>query len=83
MGISTTHLNQARIKYENVSPNLVRHYYLTAGYNLQLPNPLFELMPYFILKSDGKANQIYLNTALRYNQWFWGGVSYRGGGEPL
>ena len=28
---------------------------------------------------DGKANQIYLNTNVRYNKRFWGGVSYRGG----
>jgi type IX secretion system PorP/SprF family membrane protein len=79
MGISATHINQARIKYENASPYLVRHYYVTAGYNLQLPNPLFEIMPYFILKTDGRANQIYLNTTLRYNKRFWGGVSYRAG----
>jgi len=73
MGISATHINQARIKYENATPYLVRHYYVTAGYNLQLPNPLFEVMPYFILKSDGKANQLYLNTTVRYNKWFPGG----------
>lgn len=79
LGISTTHLNQARIRYENASPYLVRHYYLTAGYNFQLANPLFEVMPTFVLKSDGKANQIYLNTNVRYNKRFWGGVSYRGG----
>ncbi len=79
LGISTTHLNQARIKYENASPNLVRHYYALAGYNLQLANPLFEVMPHFVLKSDGKANQLYVNTTVRYNKRFWGGVSYRSG----
>jgi type IX secretion system PorP/SprF family membrane protein len=79
MGISATHLNKARIKYENATPQLVRHYYATAGYILQLPNPLIEIMPYFILKTDGKANQLYLNTTVRYNKRFWGGVSYRAG----
>lgn len=79
LGISTTHLNQARIRYENASPYLVRHYYLTAGYNFQLANPLFEILPTILLKSDGKANQIYLNTNVRYNKRFWGGVSYRAG----
>jgi len=79
MGVSATHLNQARIKYANAEPYLVRHYYVTAGYNLQLPNPLFEIMPYFVLKTDFKANQLYLNTTLRYNKRFWGGVSYRAG----
>jgi len=76
-GISTTHLNQARIRYENAEPYLVRHYYATGGYRLQLANPLFEIMPMFVLKSDGKTNQFYLNTLVRYNKRFWGGVSYR------
>lgn len=44
-----------------------------------MPNPLFEIMPMFVLKSDGKANQLYLNTNVRYNKRFWGGVSYRAG----
>lgn len=78
-GISTTHLNQARIQYENASPYLVRHYYVTGGYTLQLANPMFEIMPTFVLSSDGKANQLYLNTNVRYNKRFWGGVSYRAG----
>lgn len=79
MGISATHLNQARIKYADATPYLVRHYYATAGYNLQLSNPAFEVLPYFILKSDGKSNLMYLNTTVRYNKRFWGGVSYRAG----
>jgi type IX secretion system PorP/SprF family membrane protein len=78
-GISTTHLNQSRIKYENSEPYLVRHYYATAGYTMQMANPLFEVMPYFVLKSDGKANQLYLNTSVRYNKRVWGGVSLRPG----
>ena len=78
-GISTTHLNQARIRYEDATPYMVRHYYATAGYVLQLMNPLYELMPSFVLKTDGNANQIYLNSILRYNKKIWGGVSYRGG----
>jgi type IX secretion system PorP/SprF family membrane protein len=36
-------------------------------------------MPMFTVKSDGKANQVYLNTNVRYNKRFWGGVSYRTG----
>lgn len=84
MGISATHINQARFNYSSINnndnrPYLVRHYYVTAGYNLQLSNPLFEVMPYFVLKTDGKENQLYLNTTVRYNKRFWGGVSYRAG----
>ncbi len=78
-GISTTHLNQARIRYEDANPYLVRHYYATAGYNLQLINPLLEVLPSFVLKTDGNANQLYVNTSVRYNKKVWGGVSYRAG----
>lgn len=78
-GISATHLNQARIRYEDATPYMVRHYYATAGYILQLINPLYEIMPSFVLKTDGNANQLYLNTLLRYNKKIWGGVSYRAG----
>jgi len=78
-GISTTHLNQGRIPYEGADSYLVRHYFVTAGYNLQLSNPMFEVLPTFVLKSDGTTNQIYLNTNIRYNKRFWGGVSYRPG----
>ena len=78
-GVSVTHLNKARIKYEDATPYMVRHYYATAGYRLQLINPLYEIMPSFVIKTDGNANQLYLNTMLRYNKKFWGGVSYRAG----
>jgi len=83
LGISTTHLNQSRIKYETATSYLVRHYYVTAGYTLQLANPLFEVMPSFVLSSDGRANQLYVNTNVRYNKRFWGGVSYRTGEEAV
>lgn len=81
-GISTTHLNQTSFKYpeELVETKLIRHYYAIAGYTIQLPNPMFELMPSFMLQTDGRSNHIYLNTNLRYNKKFWGGVSYSVGG---
>ncbi len=82
-GISTTHLNEARIKLETATPYLVRHYYVTAGYDLQMANPLFEVMPSFVLNSDGRLNQLYVNTNVRYNKRFWGGVSYRTGEEAI
>jgi len=81
-GLSVTHLNQARFDYpeDYAETNLIRHYYATAGYLIQLPNPMIELMPSFLLQTDGKSNHIYLNTNVRYNKRFWGGVSYTIGG---
>jgi len=82
VGISTTHLNQTSFDYpEDVAESkLIRHYYLMAGYNLQMTNPMIEIMPSLMLQTDARSNHIYLNTNLRYNKRFWGGVSYSVGG---
>jgi type IX secretion system PorP/SprF family membrane protein len=82
VGISTTHLNQTSFDYpeEIAETKLIRHYYLMAGYNIQLSNPMFEIMPSLMVQSDARSNHLYLNTNLRYNKRFWGGVSYSVGG---
>lgn len=78
LGASVTHLNQASIKFDEVSSTfLVRHYYLTGGYNIKLADPLFELRPSFMLKSDLAAWQLDLNANIVFDERFWGGISYR------
>jgi type IX secretion system PorP/SprF family membrane protein len=78
-GLSVTHLNQPKIKYTKGTPYVSRHYYLTAGYNLQLPNPSLELLPSLFAFSDGKVTQFTITSLIRYNKKVWGGVSYRAG----
>ena len=82
--LSVTHLNQPKIKYAkegggDVVTYVSRHYYLTAGYNIQLTNPSFELLPSVFAYSDGKAVQFSVTSLVRYNKKVWGGVSYRAG----
>ncbi len=78
LGISSTHLNQASIKYEDVENYyLVRHYYFMGGYNIKLSDPLFELRPSFLLKSDLASWQLDLNVNMVFDERFWGGLSYR------
>jgi type IX secretion system PorP/SprF family membrane protein len=76
-GLSTTHLNKTKVKYEKAQSSLARHYYLTAGYNLTLPNPMFEFQPSIFIGSDGSSSVYDLNTVIQYNKRIWGGVSYR------
>lgn len=78
VGVSTSHLNQTSFIYpeENEETKLIRHYYLMAGYSIQLANPMFEIIPSLMIQSDARSNHIYLNTNVRYNKRFWGGVSY-------
>jgi type IX secretion system PorP/SprF family membrane protein len=82
VGLSTTHLNQTTFDYPDdvAESKLIRHYYLMAGYNIQLANPMFEIMPSMMVQTDVRSHLIYLNTNLRYNKRFWGGVSYSVGG---
>jgi type IX secretion system PorP/SprF family membrane protein len=78
MGLSVTHINQAAIKYaELVSTYLSRHYYFMGGYNIKLTNPLFELRPSVLFKTDLAAWQMDVNANIIYDDRFWGGISYR------
>jgi len=77
-GFSVTHLNQATIQFSDLAVTyLARHYYLTGGYNIKTSNPLFELRPSFLFKSDLASWQLDINTNVVYNERFWGGITYR------
>jgi type IX secretion system PorP/SprF family membrane protein len=78
-GISVTHINEPKIKFSKGTPYLSRHYYLTAGYNLTMPNPAFEFKPSILAFSDGRVMQLTLSSVVTYNKKVWGGVSYRAG----
>jgi type IX secretion system PorP/SprF family membrane protein len=78
-GLSVTHLNQPQIKFTKGVTYVSRHYYLTGGYTLQLPNPALELTPSVFALSDGKVVQFTVSSILKYNKKVWGGVSYREG----
>jgi len=78
LGLSVNHLNQGAVKYDDLASDyLVRHYYLMGGYNIKLNDPLFELRPSFLFKSDIASWQLDLNTNIVYDNKFWGGLSYR------
>ena len=78
LGASVTHINQASIKFSDLaSAYLVRHYYLMGGYNIKLSDPLFELRPSFLFKSDLASWQLDINTNIVFNDRFWGGITYR------
>lgn len=79
-GISTSQLSQAEISYASqlAAPTLARHYYMTAGYYYPLPfNPSLELNPSLLIKSDLASTQFDVNALLKYNNTFWGGLSWR------
>ncbi len=79
-GISATHLTSPELELDEKSyAHIETVYYLTAGGNIELSNPLYELQPSVLFKSDLRAYQADFTLRMVYNKMFWGGVSYRWG----
>lgn len=79
IGISSYNLAQSKWKFENdFNFTLKRTFYFTAGYEFTLPNnPSFQIDPSIFIKTDGSSTQYDINALVKYNNKFWGGVTYR------
>lgn len=78
IGISATHLLQPTFDLsENTTSRIYRAYYFMAGCNIQLTNPLYEIQPMTMVKSDIGITQVEATTRLVYNKKFSGGASWR------
>ncbi len=78
LGASVTHINQASIILgDQARTYLARHYYLAAGYNIKLPDPLFELQPSVYFKTDMVAYQVDFTVDLIYKKRFSAALNYR------
>ncbi len=59
VGLSVTHLTSPTLELdENTVMEVPRAYYLTAGYNIQLKNPLLELRPAILLKTTEMGSPV-------------------------
>jgi len=77
-GASVTHLNQASlILGDQARSFLARHYYVSAGYNIKLSDPLFVLQPSVYFKTDMVAYQLDCTVDLVYKKRFSAGINYR------
>ncbi len=76
VGASTSHLTEGDIKYADIKTKLARHYYLQAGYGVELTSSL-TLKPSVLVKTDAASTQLDFNANLVYNNKYWGGLSYR------
>lgn len=78
IGISTNHLWEPSFNLsDNSSAYIARAYYVMAGYNIKLNNPLIELQPSALFKSDAVAHQLDITAKIEYNKMFNGGISWR------
>lgn len=77
-GIGMAHLIEPELQLgENAYSYISRTYNFMGGYNIQLPNPLFELQPSVFLLTDLQSFHTDITARLEYNKMFNGGVSYR------
>ena len=78
LGLSAIQLTGAKQLLGKADYSNQQHVFITGGYELQLPDyPEFEILPSFLIKTDFAAAQYDINTLIRYNNKFWGGVTYR------
>ena len=76
-GLSSTHLSQGQMEAVNIE--IARHYYLMGGYIFDI-NPMFNINPNVLIKSDIASTQYDLNVNGEYhtgNKMIWLGVTYR------
>lgn len=77
-GIGMAHLIEPELQLgENAYSYIGRTYNFMGGYNIQLPNPLFELQPSVFLLTDLQSFHTDITARLEYNKMFNGGISYR------
>ncbi len=61
-----------------LNSTLDRTFYLNGGYSFVFPsNPAFSLDPSILIKTNMSSMQMDLAALVKYNQKFWGGLSYR------
>jgi len=77
-GLSVSHVLEPTYELsENYKSYIARTYYLTGGCNIPFSNPLYELQPSFLVKSDAVFTQIDVTARLMYNKMFTVGASWR------
>ena len=85
-GLSVAQLFQSYLKLGNVTLDdyrMLRHYYLTGGYNFQLPRG-FEIEPSILFKTTERwLPQFDINLKAYYREDYWAGISYRTDGALI
>jgi type IX secretion system PorP/SprF family membrane protein len=80
VGVSATHLLEPKLDMdEETTTSIARIYYLVGGYNIRTGNPLIELQPSVLFKSDAVTYQLDVTAKVEYKKMFSGGISWRKG----
>jgi type IX secretion system PorP/SprF family membrane protein len=77
LGFSVLQLLESK-KNDGTDFNLRRQANLMGGFEFGFPNvPSIDVMPSILIKTDGASVQYDVSTLLRYQNKFWGGLTYR------
>lgn len=82
VGLSVSKLKGADIYTESMDNSTrfyydVPHFYLTGGYNIKLPNPLLELQPTFLVRTDLASYSMDLNGTFYISDKYLAGAGIR------
>jgi type IX secretion system PorP/SprF family membrane protein len=81
VGISSNRILESSFNFTDGGKNVkiynTRHINLQAGYLFDITNNI-DLQTSLLLKSDLVEHQLDLNVMVIYNEFIWGGLSYRG-----
>ena len=78
IGVSSTHITEPSFEIdEGGATSIARIYYFTAGYNIRLRNPMYELQPSVLVKTDNVVVKYDVTARVVYNKMFNGGVTWR------
>lgn len=77
-GVAVMHVTEPEIELSETAHTFIgQSFNFTAGYNIKLKNPLYEVQPSVFLKSDLQTFQADVTARLIYNNRFNGGFSWR------
>lgn len=76
IGLSSTHLPQQQLSLSTLDFEMVRHYFVMAGYRHDF-NAEWAIRPSVFAKSDAASTQMDINVNVLWNNMAWLGVSYR------
>jgi len=83
VGLSASNINRGNItNTDDTGKEFVYAYYapnfnLAGAYNIELPDPLFDLRPSFVLRTDLAAYILDLNATMFYKKRHWAGFGLR------
>lgn len=78
-GLSATHLTESMVYKSSGWIKYTRQYYLMGGYSIGFANDTWQFDPSVVITTDLKTGRFSINSLIKYNKKFWGGVSYRVG----